>query len=159
MRKLFLLLTAVFAFIACEGPIGPMGPPGEPGGLFTKVEYITIKPSEWKFMGPTDNPNEVYYQCVVVPKFYKEMNKEDLKWLYNDGAIHAYLFHNFNTKEETQTPLPYVVNWTDENNQLCVETDYFDYSERDVAFYIAYSGGNQNSEPNVDMTFRLVANW
>lgn len=156
MKKLFLLLMATVIMTACEGP---MGPQGEPGGLFTKVEYFAVKPADWKFMGPTDNPNEVYYRCVVTPKFYNEVSWGDLQYIYNDGAIHAFLFHSYGTKNETQTVLPYVLNWSDDKNRLCVETVYFVYSLSDAAFYISYSGGNVNSYPQDNMYFRIVANW
>lgn len=159
MKKLFLLLMVVIAMTACEGPMGPQGVPGEAGSLLTKVEYFTVKPSDWKFMGPSDNPNEVYYQYTVTPKFYSELGDKELEWLYNDGAIHTYLFRNFDQNGETQTPLPYVLNWADNNNKLCIETVYSDYTMQDVAFYIAYSGANQDSSPTQDMHFRIVANW
>ena len=142
MKKLFLLLMVVIAMTACEGPMGPQGVPGEAGSLLTKVEYFTVKPSDWEFMGPSDNPNEVYYRYTVTPKFYSELGDKELEWLYNDGAIHAYLFRNFDQNGETQTPLPYVLN-----------------TMQDVAFYIAYSGANQDSSPTQDMHFRIVANW
>lgn len=159
MKKLFLLLMAAVLMTACEGPMGPMGPEGEPGGLFTKVEYFTVKPKDWVFMGPTDNPNEVYYRCLVVPKFYNEVSWEDFQYIYDNGTFHAFLFHSYNMKDETQTVLPYVLNWSDNNNRLCVETVYFDYSLSYVAFYVSYSGGNVNSSPEEDMHFRIVANW
>ena len=160
MKKLFLLLILVTALVGCEGPIGPQGEPGQAGsGTNWNVEYFVIKPSEWVFMGPTDNPNEIYYQCTKIPKLYDGMSEKDRYYIYDEGTIHAFLYHNYETDDETQTVLPYILNWSDVDNNLCVETYYFDYTPKDIAFYVSYSGGNANNSPDADMVYRVVMNW
>lgn len=157
MKKLFLLILATIALVACEGPIGPAGLPGE--GMNWNIEYVEVQPSDWKRMPNQGNPNEVYYQYTR--KFQNIRDKNILRYIYNEGKTSAYLFHNYDpdgkNPDETQTPLPYVLNLNDIDNKPYTETWYCDYTIEDIAFYVAYSG-NINMKPGYAV-FRVVMNW
>lgn len=158
MNKLVLLIGMALAFASCEGPVGPMGPAGEPGpGMNWNVEYFTVYPNEWEFMGNSDNPNEIYYRCIK--PFANKLPDKERIFIYDSGVTSTFMYTNYDTDAETQTSLPYVLNWTDNYNNLCVETYYSDYTVNDVAFYVAYSGGNQDNQPTQPIVYRVVMNW
>ncbi len=160
MKKLFLLMIGAIVMIACEGPVGPPGPQGPEGpGMNWELEFVTIRASDWILSDFNPNkPNEIFYYCTFVPKKFRESNSELRNFIYNDGNIFAYWMSGYDSVNETQIPLPHVLNWTDINGNATVETYSFDYTPEDMRFYVAYSGSNDNYIPG-EMTFRIVMNW
>lgn len=155
MKKIFFIVITALAFIACEGPEGPRGPAGP--GTNWEVQFITINENQWeRFQGQEEN--EVFYRAVIVPQLFTEISRDDRIYIYDEGTILSYILFNYNTPEETQTLLPYIYNYSNQNNQSAVETVYFDYNIEDVAFYVSYSGTDENYRPGT-MTFRIVMNW
>ena len=150
MKKLFFLLLATAVLASCDGPAGPPGP-----GMNWNVEYFTVQPEEWKLMTNSDNPNEVYYQCN---KSFQNIKDRELRtFIYDNGTTSVSLYFNYDTPDETQTPLPFVLNLNDPFNRPYTETWYYDYTPSNIAFFVAYSG-NVQSKPGYAV-FRVAMNW
>lgn len=159
MKKILLLAFLAIAAMACEGPAGPRGPEGPRGeGTNWDVQGFKIEAADWVRLN-TPNPNELLYRVDVVPEIFTKLNAEDREYIYEYGSVFGYIFViDQSNNSETQTPLPYVINWAGNNYESLVETYYFDYTPNDVAFYVSYSGNNLNYHPGLKY-FRIVMNW
>lgn len=165
MKKLFLLMLTVFVFAACEGPAGPMGPEGprgpegEPGyGTNWNVEYFVVGQGDWEKMVDTKS-GDVYFRCIRVPALYSKITEEQRYTIYDEGTVFAYVYNEYDTENETQTLLPYVINWNNSYFETLAEVFYFDYTPGDVAFYASFSGTDNSNYLPPGKVFRVVMNW
>lgn len=98
LRHLTLLFIALITLSACE----------EDNTYEERwyVDNFEVKSSDWTLIG---DPNDVYsyYECVYtgIP----------LNVSYYKGIVTAYMYFDFDTKYEVQTPLPYT--------EYIIETD------------------------------------
>lgn len=129
MKKLLFLICTVFALFSCEGPEGPMGPQGPTGDW--KVEYVDIPSNKWELVS-SDITEEKYFQYIVDSP---TLNLD----IYDYGSVMVYYMPNYDTNNEVQTPLPYVVHRTDEEGHLWTETYSYDFNAGTLAFYVRYS--------------------
>ncbi|MDL2247208.1 hypothetical protein LJC05_00565 [Bacteroides sp. OttesenSCG-928-J23] len=160
MKKLLLLLFVVSTLVACEEFEGPMGPEGPQGaGMNWNVENFVVRANEWVRFENKNNPKDVYYKCVKEPK-YENITAKERNFIYTDGTLMAYMYLiDPETKKEVQTPLPYVVNWSNYYEETQMEVFYFDYTADDIAFYCAISGEGSEEKAPGEVEFRVVMNW
>ena len=118
-----------------------------------KVLTFTVKKSDWKLMGHSNDLNS-YYQFV-----FNDV-RELSNFVCTDGTVTGYLYQG-NGSDEVQTPLPYTIPYGDfvnGNEFLWTETTTFDYQPGSIAFYVNYSDFNTEVEPET-MDFRVVLHW
>ena len=148
MKKLFLLLTIVFGFLACEGPMGPEGPKGPPGeGTGWKIIYMYILENEWEEIR---SGNETYYTFTY-------RNSDITQYVYDEGAMIVHQILNFDNPEENQTPLPRVYHHVDKDGYKWTETIEYIYKPGSITFFMTFSDGI----PRIPLTcdFKISMIW
>ena len=94
MKKVLVLLMAVIAFSACEGP---QGPPGEDGYLFIDSSDHTVPANRWEYRDDSDGSN---------PHYIYELSFSRLNWdIYENGIINVYLYANPDNLDDGYYPL------------------------------------------------------
>lgn len=149
MKKLLLLLVAVITLTSCEEWWE------EDEGMNWHVEIVEVRPSEWKRV---DEGGDVYYECIKNFKDFTGLSRETMNFIYDEGTVQVYMFRDFDTDNETQTPLPYAVNWNNYYEETQMEIYYYNYTRNDIGFYFSSSGDAAGGRPDVAY-FRVVMNW
>ena len=148
MKKLFLLLTIVFGFLSCEGPMGPEGPKGPPGeGTGWKIKYMTVYERNWEKI---QSGKETYYRAIIE-------DKDLTQYIYDEGALTVHQILDFDTQDEVQTALPYVFHRVDDDGYEWTETLYYDYRPGTIAFYLTFSDGIPRNPVICD--FKVTMLW
>ncbi len=144
MKKLFLLLTIVFGFLACEGPMGPEGPQGPSGGGNDwKIIYMDILEREWE---EVRSGNETYYTFTY-------RNSDITQYVYDEGAL---MVHEI-LSNDAHTALPYVFHHVDKDGYSWTETLYYEYVPGAITFYLTFSDGMPRLPLKCD--FKITMIW
>lgn len=151
MKKLLLLFVAFITLTSCE----EWWEDDDETGMNWHVEFVEIRASEWKRV---ESAEGIFYECIKDFSSFKGLNRETMNFIYNEGTVAAYMYRNYGYDNETQNPLPYVVNWSNYYGETQMEMFYFDYTRDDIGFYFTFSGDEAGGRPDVAY-FRVVMNW
>ncbi|NDV63797.1 hypothetical protein [Bacteroides sp. 224] len=97
------------------------------------VEDFRITPNMWKLVG---EPGEIgsYYRCVI--------GGLPLKDSYYDGVVTAYIYFDYDTPDEVQTPLPfteYFIGRNSKNEEVPYSIQYsYDVAANGTIAFKAY---------------------
>lgn len=152
MKNLLAIFLMALLFTSCEGE---MGPPGKDGGItYWGVEYVEIAPDQWQI---SEDPNgELYYSYD-----YKIKDTDFNTYLdtYEDGLVTAYMFLDFDTDKEAQTPLPAIVPLRESDNYQWREYYTYEYTpDGFVIFTVKYSDFVMDTRPSRS-NFRIVLTY
>lgn len=156
-KQLLLIISLVFAFIACDGPTGPPGRDGLDGkdgdGVKWHIETFKINKSDWVLEKFDDGYS--YWWCE---KPYKDLTND----VYVNGVVIGYIILNpGNIQTEVLAPLEYTIyDLQDIEGEVhqWAETYSFDYMPGSVAFYLRTSDFFEPTEVNdlPEREFRVV---
>lgn len=152
MKNLLAIFLMALLFTSCEGE---MGPPGQDGGItYWGVEYVEIGSNQWKTS--YDSNGEPYYSCD-----YKIKDTDFNTYLdtYDGGLVTAYMYLDYNTDMEAQTPLPAIVPLRESDNYQWREYYSYEYTpDGFVIFTVKYSDFVIDQKPPTS-NFRIVLTY
>jgi len=145
MKNLFFLLTsALWIFVSCEGPAGKDGIE-----TYWFVKEYTIRANDWQLIGGEDRLGSYFQAQVTIPELDRD--------LYEKGHVFCYMFQTANNKE-VQTILPFTVPKANNDGELWTETYSYDFSPGQIRFYFNCSDFYTSNRPPAT-TFRVVLNY
>lgn len=137
MKKLFSLLFLTLFLIGCEEPYT--------SELTTKQVYtFQVKSSDWVKKTDKAGLNKYYSASFRI----KGLDS----YIYNNGTVMAYVMFG-----DYQQILPYTRHYESEAGQQWTRTIDFDFSEKNIVFYVT-SSDFVDEQPE-EMVFRVVLMW
>lgn len=115
MKKYFVFLCVIAAFISCTGPQGPKGDKGDKGdpGVVTQIVNVTVPANAWTYTNYTDNSgqpyaNNYFYSTIQMPEITESV--------FDYGSVAAYVVYNRTTTDASQHLLPYTRHYEEQRS-------------------------------------------
>ncbi|MBQ0154370.1 MAG: hypothetical protein KBS70_06260 [Bacteroidales bacterium] len=175
MRKYVFMLVAIVAAMSLSSCKGDKGDPGL--GMNWKIIDIPAYDVVWDY---TNWVNPIYQDPYVENYYYATFDIPSLSaYIFDKGAVHAYLIYKNDYNDEIQRPLPFTQHretWvtvdTEDGlqDQLLRYTETYDYVYGVGCVEFNYRASDFSYEDSLDplhdpgvipqpQHFRLVFNW